>query len=119
MAARICDGWSVLEVGTGSIAASMAGMILADNGARVVKVEPPDGDRLRTECPSGFLVWNRGKESLVADLRLDRDQALIREAAEHADVLLASAPAARLQRWGLGYGDLKTPNPALVYCAIS
>ena len=62
-------GLQVLELGAGSLPAQVAGMLLADNGARVVKVEPPEGDRLRQGLPSGFLVWNRGKESLVADLR--------------------------------------------------
>jgi crotonobetainyl-CoA:carnitine CoA-transferase CaiB-like acyl-CoA transferase len=67
----ICDGLQVVEMGAGSIAASFAGVLLADSGARVVKVEPPEGDRLRHSHPNGFLVWNRGKESLVADLRTD------------------------------------------------
>ena len=70
----ICAGWSVLEIGSGSTATSVAGMMLAENGARVLKVEPPDGVDLRHTCPSGFLVWNRGKESLLADL----DRALMR-----------------------------------------
>jgi crotonobetainyl-CoA:carnitine CoA-transferase CaiB-like acyl-CoA transferase len=115
----ICDGWSVLELGSGSIAASLVGMMLADNGARVVKVEPPSGDRLRTEWPSGFLVWNRGKESLVADLASDHGRALVREAALHADVLVGGAPAAKLARWGLGYDDLRADNPALIHCSLS
>ena len=50
-------------------------MVLADAGARVIKIEPPDGDALRGRNPSGFLVWNRGKESLVADLRTPAGQA--------------------------------------------
>ena len=65
----ICAGLNVIEMGAGSIAASITGMVLADAGARVIKLEPPEGDRLRTAMPSGFLVWNRGKESVVADLR--------------------------------------------------
>ena len=77
MSSTACEGIQVVELGAGSIAASLAGMLLADNGARVVKVEPPEGDRLRAGSPSGFLVWNRGKESLVADLRTPegRDEA--------------------------------------------
>ena len=71
MTRAICDGLQVIEMGAGSIGASFAGMVLADNGARVLKVEPPEGDRLRHQHPAGFLVWNRGKESLVADLRTD------------------------------------------------
>ena len=117
--AQICEGWSVVELGTGSIAASLAGMILADNGARVLKVEPPAGDRLRAESPSGFLVWNRGKESLVADLRTDEGRAAVREAALHADVLVAGVPAGKLEQWGLGEDDLRRANPRLVHCEIT
>ena len=75
MSRTICEGLQVIEMGAGSIGASMAGMLLADNGARVLKVEPPEGDRLRGEHPAGFLVWNRGKESIVADLRTDEGRA--------------------------------------------
>src|SRR3954463_663594 len=114
-----CEGWSVVELGSASVAAAFAGMLLADNGARVVKVEPPTGDRLRAELPSGFLVWNRGKESIVADLGTDEGRALARDAAIHADVLLAGAPADRLARWGLGWDELRGLNPALVHCNIT
>jgi len=114
-----CSGWSVVEVGSASIAASVAGMLLADNGARVVKVEPPTGDRLRVDLPSGFLVWNRGKESVVADLRTDEGRLVAREAVIHADVLLAGVPAERLAQWGLGWDDLRDANPALMHCSIT
>jgi crotonobetainyl-CoA:carnitine CoA-transferase CaiB-like acyl-CoA transferase len=107
------------DLGTASVAASLAGMILADAGARVVKVEPPGGGRLRAESPAGFRVWNRGKESLAADLRTDEGRAAAREAALHADVLLAGVPAGRLERWGLGEDQLRTDNPRLVHCQIT
>src|SRR5438067_2149127 len=114
-----CSGWSVVEVGAASIGASVAGMLLADNGARVVKLEPPTGDRLRVDVPSGFLVWNRGKESVVADLRTDEGRTVARDAATHADVLLAGVPADRLAQWGLGWDELHEANPALVHCSIT
>ncbi len=117
--ATICEGWSVLEIGTGAVATSMAAMMLADNGARVLKVEPPTGDRLRSERPSGFLVWNRGKESLIADLGTDDGRALVREAALHADVLLAGVPPGRLEQWGLDYDTLRDLNPSLVHCSVT
>src|SRR6478735_609791 len=115
----ICDGWTVLELGHGSVGASIAGMILADNGARVVKVEAPGGDRLRSEMPSGFQVWNRGKESLVADLSTDDGRTTVAEAAAHTDVLLAGCSAAQMLRWGLGYETLRAANPSLVHCSIT
>jgi len=60
LARRVCDGLAVIGMAAGSIGASFAGMLLADSGAHVIKIEPPDGDRLRTHTPSGFLIWNRG-----------------------------------------------------------
>ncbi len=115
----ILDGLTVLELGAGSIAGSLAGMILADNGARVIKIESPEGDRLRTQLPPGFLVWNRGKESLTADLRTPAGQAEVGELARHADVLIESFEPGVAHGWGLGYETLRTVNPALVHCSIN
>ncbi|WP_322767240.1 CoA transferase [Frankia sp. Cr1] len=115
----ILDGLTVLELGAGSVAGSLAGMILADNGARVLKIEPPQGDRLRTQSPSGFLVWNRGKESLVADLRTPAGRAEAAELASHADVLIESFEPGVAQGWDLGYETLHAANPALVYCSVN
>ncbi len=117
--ADICDGLNVLELGSGSIAASMAGMVLADAGARVVKVEPPEGDRLRTANPSGFLVWNRGKESLVADLRTAEGQEQLRTLAAVADVVIEGFAPGTTERWGIGPDALRAANPGLVHLSIT
>lgn len=114
-----CTGWTVVELGAASAASSVAGMLFADNGARVVKLEPPSGDRLRRDLPSGFLVWNRGKESLVADLTTEAGRATARDAIVRADVLLAGVPHDRLASWGLSWDDLRDANPALVHCVIT
>jgi crotonobetainyl-CoA:carnitine CoA-transferase CaiB-like acyl-CoA transferase len=119
MAGPICSGLNVVEIGSGSIAASLAGMILADNGARVVKIEPPAGDALRAQSPSGFLVWNRGKESAVHDLRTEDGRASARALAERADVVLVGLSPGRAEAWGLGYDDLRAGNPRLVWCSIT
>ncbi len=115
----ICAGLNVLELGSGSVAASIAGVVLADAGARVIKIEPPDGDRLRTHNPSGFLVWNRGKESLVADLRTAEGQQTVRDLAEHADVVIEGFAPGTTAAWGIGVDELRATNPALVHCAIT
>jgi len=115
----ICAGLNVLEMGSGSVAASVAGVVLADAGARVVKVEPPEGDRLRTANPSGFLVWNRGKESLVADLRTPEGQRTLRDMAERADVVIEAFAPGTTAKWGTGADDLRPKNPALIHCAIT
>lgn len=87
--------------------------------ASVLKLEPPVGDRRRQEIPSGFLVWNRGKESLVADLGTPEGRHVVRAAAEHADVLLAGVPSGLLEKWGLGESHLQTANQGLVPCQIN
>ncbi|HXY91938.1 MAG TPA: CoA transferase [Acidimicrobiia bacterium] len=119
MPGPICEGLTVVELGSGSIAASLAGMILADNGARVVKIEPPGGDALRRNLPSGFLVWNRGKESAVHDLHIEDGRRAVRDLAARADVLLVGFGAGRAEEWGLGYDAVHPSNPGLVYCAIT
>jgi crotonobetainyl-CoA:carnitine CoA-transferase CaiB-like acyl-CoA transferase len=115
----ICAGLNVLELGAGSIAASLAGVVLADAGARVIKVEPPEGDRLRCERPSGFLVWNRGKESVVADLRRPEGQREFRELAARADVVIEGFAPGTTRNWGIGADGLRAANPRLIHCSIT
>ncbi|MGZ5394775.1 MAG: CoA transferase [Mycobacterium sp.] len=115
----ICTGLNVLEIGSGSVAASIAGVVLADAGARVVKLEPPAGDRLRAHNPSGFLVWNRGKESLVADLRTAEGQQTVRDLAANADVVIEGFAPGTTSAWGIGADELRELNPALVHCTIT
>lgn len=115
----ICNGLNVLEYGSASAAASMAGMVLADAGARVIKIEPPEGDRLRTADPSGFLVWNRGKESVIADLRTVAGQQILRRLAAAADVVIEGFAPGTTTRWGIGADTLRAANPRLVHCSIT
>src|SRR5689334_13312907 len=119
MTRGICDGLVVIEMGPGSIPAAFAGMLLADNGARVLKIEPPEGDRLREQHPPGFLVWNRGKESVVADLRTDEGRDRVRDLAARADVALEGFATGVADGWGIGDEPLRARNPRLVYCSIS
>jgi crotonobetainyl-CoA:carnitine CoA-transferase CaiB-like acyl-CoA transferase len=84
-------GLRVLELASG-IAGPMAAMLLADFGAEVVKVEPPEGDPERAR--PGFLMWGRGKTSVVLDPGSDRDQERLAALLAGADVLVASPAAA-------------------------
>lgn len=115
----IAEGLHVLELGTASSAASMIGMVLADNGARVLKVEPPGGDRLRTENPSGALVWNRGKESVVIDLHSASGQTELRSLAANADVVIEAFSPGTIEAWGIDEDVLRPANPRLVYCSVT
>ncbi|MBV9512089.1 MAG: CoA transferase, partial [Caulobacteraceae bacterium] len=110
---------NVIELGSGSVAASIAGMVLADAGARVIKLEAPEGDRLRRVDPSGFRVWNRGKESLVCDLRTTPGQEAFRSLARDADIVLEAFGPGVTSGWGVDAETLRAANPALVHCAIT
>lgn len=117
MSKTICDGLTVVQFGSGRSAA-MATMILAENGARVVRVEPPGGDELRQRSPSAFLVWDRAKESVVIDLRAPQGQARARDLAAAADVVVEAFEAGTADRYGIGSGTLRALDPRLIYCSI-
>ncbi|HET6524439.1 CaiB/BaiF CoA-transferase family protein [Sphingopyxis sp.] len=103
---------------------------LADMGARVIKVEDPDGgDPVRRAGPwsvgeeNGFsylhLRWNRGKESVIIDLASEQGRADFLMLAEKADVVIEGMRAGVMARLGLGYAALKAVNPAIVFCSLS
>jgi crotonobetainyl-CoA:carnitine CoA-transferase CaiB-like acyl-CoA transferase len=114
--ASVFDGIRVVDFGTG-MAGPMAGMVLADNGADVVKVEPPGGDWAR-RLP-GFAMWNRGKRSVVLDLHEDGGRDAARRLVDGSDVVITTFRAGRAGALGLDHDTLARTNPALVSCAIS
>jgi crotonobetainyl-CoA:carnitine CoA-transferase CaiB-like acyl-CoA transferase len=99
---------------------------LVDLGADVIKVEPPAGDYIRemtwpiVEGVSLMhLHLNRGKRSIVLDLRTDAGTAIFRELASSADVVIEAMRPGALARRGVGYDDLKAINSKIVFCTIS
>ena len=99
---------------------------LVDLGADVIKVEPPAGDYIRemtwpiVEGTSLMhLHLNRGKRSLVLDLRTDAGVAIFKELALDADVVVEAMRPGSLGRRGVGFDDLRVTNPKLVFCTIS
>ncbi|MGE0829947.1 MAG: CaiB/BaiF CoA transferase family protein [Hyphomonadaceae bacterium] len=119
-----CAGIKVLEVAT-MVAGPMAGQMLGDLGADVVKIEPPGGDPLRLVKPihkgvgALFMAMNRHKRSLVLDLKNPEAQAIARRLALQADVLLENSRPGVLDRLGLGYESLRKENPGLIYASVS
>ncbi|MBL0089702.1 MAG: CoA transferase [Ideonella sp.] len=101
------------------------GMLLADFGAEVVKVEPPEGDAMRTWPPlshgdsENFASLNRGKRSIALDLKQPDDLALARRLVLDADVLVENSRPGAMQRLGLGWDWFAPRKPSLVYCSIS
>lgn len=101
------------------------GMLLADYGAEVVKVEPPDGDPMRLWPPinsgfsENFASINRGKQSWVLDLKQPAQRDKARELVLGADVLIENNRPGAMQRLGLGWEWFLPRKPSLVYCSIS
>lgn len=94
----------------------MLGMLLADQGAHVIKVERPGGDPARRE--PAFATWNRGKRSVVLDLKTAAGRNNARRLAASADVVIENFRPGVAERLGVGYADLSAANPGLIYCAL-
>jgi CoA:oxalate CoA-transferase len=108
------------------LAGPFAGMMMADLGARVVKVERPEqGDDARFYGPfvdgrsTYFARVNRGKESIALDLKSAADRAVLERLAERADVLMENFRPGVMDRLGLGWEALSARNPRLVYASVS
>lgn len=96
------------------------GVILADLGADVIKVEPEGGDQTRRLLGSGagyFPMFNRNKRSICLDLKSDRGLRIARKLAGRADIVIENFRPGTLDRLGLGYAVLAAANPRLIYCS--
>ena len=109
-----------------SVAAGpFCGMLLADMGAEVLKIEPPSGDALRSWPPindgfsENFASINRNKRSAVLDLKLPEHAEIARSLCAEAEVVIENNRPGVMDRLGLGYERLSCANPKLVYCSIS
>jgi len=117
---RPLEGVSVLEFGH-TILGPCCGMVLADLGAEVIKVEPPEGDRTRTLKGFGsgyFSFFNRNKKSIVLDIKSAAGRRDAEALAARADVLIENMAPGALERAGLGAEALRRLNPRLVYCSL-
>jgi crotonobetainyl-CoA:carnitine CoA-transferase CaiB-like acyl-CoA transferase len=117
-------GLRVLDV-TQVMAGPFCAMLLADLGADVVKIEPPDGDSTRrmpgavgTDSPS-FNAVNRGKRSVVLNLKHDAGRDVFRRLARASDILIENYRPGVMTALGLDYAALASINPRLIYASIS
>ncbi len=109
------------------VAGPLCGQLLGDNGARVIKVEPPNGDDTRmwgNQLPDGsssyFESINRNKQNISLDLRTEEDRATLWRILEGADVLIENFKPGTMSGWGMDYErDLAPKLPQLIYCRIS
>jgi crotonobetainyl-CoA:carnitine CoA-transferase CaiB-like acyl-CoA transferase len=110
------DGVTVVDLSWGR-AGPMATGLLADHGAAVVRVEPPGGDPYRSLVSRA--AYDRGKQSLILDLRTDQGRDALQHLLAGADVLVESWQPGVAEAWGLGYDALHVRYPRLVYCSIT
>jgi crotonobetainyl-CoA:carnitine CoA-transferase CaiB-like acyl-CoA transferase len=103
------------------IAGPLAATMLADLGARVIKIEPPSGDPIRALLPGGGLAarMNGGKESLAIDVKSPAGRAAVRELVARADVLVHNFRQGVPERLGIGFAECRALNPRLVWAAVS
>ncbi len=97
------------------------GVILADLGAEVVKIEPLGGDKTRELNGSGagyYPMYNRNKRSLCADLKSAEGKAVALRLIGQADILLENFRPGAMDKLGFGYTDCRTINPGLIYCSL-
>ena len=112
------EGVNVLEFGA-IFAGPAAAMHLADQGAEVIKIEPPGGDPARRLGPAvsaglslSFLTLNRNKRSIVLDLRKPKARGIIRRLAKWADVVVINMKSGSPEKLGVGYQQMSAINPA-------
>jgi crotonobetainyl-CoA:carnitine CoA-transferase CaiB-like acyl-CoA transferase len=128
-APRPLAGLRVLELAR-ILAGPWAGQALADLGAEVIKVESPEGDDTRRwgppfiETPGGrsaayFHATNRGKRSVTADFATPEGQAVVRDLARDADVVIENFKVGGLAKYGLDHAALSALNPRLITCSIT
>ena len=113
------QGLKVVEF-THMVMGPSAGLILADLGAEVTRVEPPGGDQTRRLLGSGagyFPMYNRNKRSVCLDLKDPEGLAAAKALAAGADVLIENFRSGTMEKLGLGYEALAAANPRLIYCS--
>ena len=117
-------GLKVVDLSQG-VAGPYAAMLLAQYGADVIKVEPPEGDWARAlgkrygDLTAFSIAANLGKRAIVLDLKTDEGRATVRKLAAGADVFLESFRPGVAARLGVGYADIAALNPRVIYLSVS
>ncbi len=115
------EGLRVLEF-THAVMGPAAGLILADLGAEVIRIEPaPQGDHTRRLKGFGqgfYTFFNRNKKSLAADIKSEEGRQIVKKLLTSADVLIENFGPGTMERLGFGYETLSEANPRLIYCSL-
>ncbi len=118
-------GMKVIELAH-IMAGPVCGLMLADMGADVIKVEKPDGDDSRRFVPpdiagesAAYMMMNRNKRGIALNLKMPDAVTALRRLLAEADVVIENYRMGTMEKLGLGYEDLRKVNPRLIYCEIS
>ena len=121
---KALQGIKVLDC-TQFLSGPFATMILGDLGAEIIKIEKPGGDDTRTSPPlvkgesTYFMSVNRGKKSIVLDLKKPEHKQIFLDLAGKVDVLIENGRPGGMEKMGLGYLDIQKVNPGIIYASIS
>jgi crotonobetainyl-CoA:carnitine CoA-transferase CaiB-like acyl-CoA transferase len=122
------DDILVLDVSYANFAGVVASSLLAEFGAEVIKIEPPEGDPSRTMTPHGvnlngvgipFLMESRNKRYFTLELENKEDREDFKKLAAKADVVIETFEPGKMDSWGIGYRQLSKINPKIIYVAIT
>ncbi len=112
--ACVLHGVRVIDFGQ-YMAGPMAAMLLADQGADVIRIDPPGGPRWNTPANA---TWNRNKRSIVLDLKQEADRDIARKLVATADVVVENFRPGVMARLGVGVAEMTAQNPRLIYCSL-
>ncbi|MBE8540326.1 CoA transferase [Geoglobus acetivorans] len=122
------DDMVVLDMSHGNYAGLFASSILAELGAEVIRIEPPDGDIARKMTPYGimvndaglaYLTEGRNKFHVTLNIESEEGREILKKLVKKADVLIESFKPGYMDSLGLGYKHLREINPGLIYCAVN
>ncbi len=125
-AEALCD-LLVIDASYGNIGGLVCSSVFSEMGAGVIRIEPPAGDIARVYSPFGirhvdtglgYLVEGRNKYHITLNLKNPGGRKLFKRLAKHADILIETFPAGTMDRWGIGYRQLKSINRRLIYTAL-
>jgi crotonobetainyl-CoA:carnitine CoA-transferase CaiB-like acyl-CoA transferase len=122
------DGLVVLDLSRANIGGMVCSSILSEFGAEVIRIEPPEGDPARHFSPYGrmhegvglgYLVEARNKHHITLRLETPEGQNILRRLIRHADVVVETFMPGTMERWGIGYSQLRQANPGVVWASLS
>ena len=122
------DDLVVLDLSSRSMAGCFCSSLLAELGAKTIRIEPPGGDLIRTYSPGGikhqgtglaYLQEGRNKFHITLNLETEEGREILKSLAGQADIVIETYPAGTMDEWGIGYEELSADNPRLIFSSIT